>query len=65
MCFKHPICILYGVSQGKLEKEGAFRVLKKLVIKSDRENVRFVNRVKFWLKGSLLRVISVLVNREL
>ena len=24
-----------------------FRVLKKLVIKSDRENVRFVNRVGF------------------
>ena len=28
-----------------------FRVLEKLVIKSDFQNVRFVNKVKFWLKG--------------
>ena len=40
--------------QESWKKRVLFRVLKKLVIKSDRENVRFVSRVKFWLgKGSL------------
>ena len=33
------------------KKRVLFRVLEKLVIKSDFQNVRFVIRVKFWLKS--------------
>ena len=36
------------------KKRVLFRVLKKLVIKSDFQNVRFVNRVKFWSKSEKL-----------